>query len=126
MPDPTYGQDKSILNSVKKVVGISAADPSFDDDLYMHINSVFATLNQLGIGPQSGFFIEDDEAKWSDFLLNDPKLNSAQTYMYLKVRLIFDPVNMPGHLVTSMQEQIRELEWRLNVRREETHWAPPA
>lgn len=107
----------SILTSTKKILGIAADYTVFDADIIVHINSVFATLNELGIGPVEGFMIADDTALWSDYILGDSKLNAVQTYMFLRVRLLFDPPNT-SYLMTSMETQARELEWRLNVIRE--------
>lgn len=111
----------SILNSTKKVLGITEDYTAFDPDILMHINGVFSTLHQLGIGPQDGFMIEDALAAWSDFLEDDPRFNSVKTYVYLRVRLAFDP---PGtsYLIESLRKQAVELEWRLNAAREETAW----
>lgn len=104
----------SILNSTKKVLGVDADYDVFDLDILMHINSVFPTLTQLGIGPVNGFMIEDADATWWDFLGDNPNLNSVKTYVYLRVRLLFDPPST-SFVITAMQEQIKELEWRLNV-----------
>lgn len=113
----------SILNNTKRVLGLQEDYDAFDADIILHINSVFGTLNQLGIGPEEGFLIEDAEATWNTFLAGDKRLNPVKTYVYLRVRLLFDP---PGtaYLVLAMQEQIREMEWRLNVQRESTLPAP--
>ena len=109
--------DDSILNSVKKILGIASDYDAFDTDIIIHINSVFSTLNQLGLGPDEGFMIEDDSASWEDFLLDDMRLNAVKTYVYLRVRVLFDPPTT-GFTLTAIQEQIKELEWRLNVVRE--------
>jgi hypothetical protein len=109
----------SIFNSIKKILGIEPDHEEFDADVIMHINSAFATLNQLGIGPDEGFMIEDDEPVWDDFLLGDNRLNSVKTYIGLKVRLAFDPP-ATSFGITAMEKQINELEWRLNVAREDT------
>lgn len=114
----------SILNSVKKNLGLTATYTAFDPDIIMHINTVFSTLNQLGIGPVNGFMIEDDTPVWDTFLGADIRLNSAKTYMYLRVRMLFDPPTT-AHLISAMKEQIQELEWRLNVHIEETIWVDP-
>lgn len=115
----------SILTSTKKVLGIDDSYTAFDTDIIMHINSVFSTLNQLGLGPAQGFMIEDATAVWDDFLgTNSLKLNSVKTYMYLRVRMLFDPPTT-SYLLTAMKEQITEHEWRLNVVREETAWVDP-
>lgn len=111
----------SILDSVKKNLGIEADYTVFDSDILMHINSVFSTLNQLGIGPLGGFMIEDSAANWVDFLDDDPRLNSVKTYMYLRVRVLFDPPATSFHL-TALHQQIMELEWRINAMREDLLW----
>lgn len=107
----------SILVSVRKVLQIATDFTEFDADVIMHINSAFSTLNQLGIGPVSGFMIEDAAATWDTFLLGDPRMNAVKTYVYLRVRLLFDPP-AASYAVDAMKEQIKELEWRLNVVRE--------
>lgn len=114
----------SILTSTKKILGIEETYTPFDVDILMHINSVFSTLNQLGIGPEIGFMIEDSDAVWEDFLGADPRLNSVKTYVYLRVRLLFDPPTT-SYLIEALNKQILELEWRLNVYREGTAWANP-
>jgi hypothetical protein len=108
---------QSILISTKKQLGITADDHAFDLDIIMHINSALGTLNDLGIGPAAGYEIEDDEATWEAFLLGDARLNPAKTYVYLKVRLIFDPPAIAS-VASAYGEMIKELEWRLNVIRE--------
>lgn len=109
----------SILNGTKKALGLDSDYTAFDPEIIMHINSTFNFLNQLGIGSIAGFMIEDSVPVWADFLRSDVNLNAVKTYMFLKVRSIFDP---PGtsYAVAAMQDQIRELEWRLNVYRENT------
>lgn len=114
----------SILTSVKKVCGIPESDESFDVDIVMHINSVLATLNQLGVGPNDGFAIEDATPTWDELLGDDARFNSVKTYVCLRVRLLFDPPPT-SYLIGAHQEQIRELEWRINVLREEDSWVAP-
>jgi hypothetical protein len=114
----------SILDSVKKVLNLSSDYVAFDEDVILHINSVFSTLNQLGIGPEMGFMIQDKNAVWTDFLEGDLRLNNVKSYMYLRVRMLFDPPTI-GFLVESMKEQIKELEWRINVQREGIAWVDP-
>lgn len=115
---------QSILVSTKKVLGIAASDTSFDVDVIMHINSVFDVLNQIGIGPVDGFMIEDDTTTWDAFIGSDKLLNSVKTYMYFRLRLIFDPPTT-SYAIESMNNQIREFEWRLNVQREGVSWTDP-
>lgn len=114
----------SILTSTKKVLGISAEYTAFDEDIIMHINTVFSTLNQIGLGPAEGFQIVDDTAVWSDFLAGDIRLNNVKSYMFMRVKLMFDPPST-SYLITSMQNQINQLEWRLSIEREDTAWVDP-
>lgn len=106
--------DESILTSTKKHLGIVEEYDVFDPEIIMDINSVFSILNQLGVGPEQGFFIEDDAATWDEFTAGDVLINDVKTYMYMKVRLMFDPPTS-GTLVEVMNKQIAEFEWRLNV-----------
>lgn len=107
--------NKSILDSTKKILGISPEYTAFDLDIVTHINTVFTTLEQLGVGPVGGFMIEDASPVWGDYFLGDDKrLNGVKTYIYLRVRLMFDPPTN-SFAMNSLQEQVRELEWRLNV-----------
>lgn len=105
----------SILTSIKKLLGIAEEYEHFDADIIMHINSVFMTLTQLGVGPSGGFYIEDEETIWSDFLPDRDKLQAIKTYMYLRVRLLFDPSSMGSATLSAYERQIQELEWRLNI-----------
>jgi hypothetical protein len=114
----------SILTSTKKVLGIEEGYTAFDPDIVIYINSVFSTLHQLGIGPEDGFSITDATTTWDAFLGTDPRLNSVRAYMYLRVRLLFDPPQT-SYLIDALNAQARELEWRLNVYREETAWTDP-
>ena len=107
----------SILTSTKKILGIDAEYDAFDVDVITHINTAFSTLNQLGLGPEEGFMIEDDSTEWGDFLDDDMNLNSVKTLIYLKVRVVFDPP-ATSFTLDAMNKQIEELEWRLNIYRE--------
>lgn len=113
--------EQSILTSTKKTLGLDEDYEEFDQDIINHINGVFSTLEQLGIGPEGGFMIEDKQATWSDLLGNDNRMNAVKTYVYLRVRLLFDPPTT-GYHQTAAKEQIQELEWRLNVVREGDKW----
>lgn len=105
---------ESILTSIKKLLGITEEYEHFDADLIMHINSVFMILRQIGVGPAEGFHIEDKEAVWTDFLSDASGLEAAKSYMYLKVKLLFDPpISTP--VTEAYNRMINELEWRLNV-----------
>lgn len=113
----------SILDSTKKILGIDADYDAFDLDVITHINSTFAQLAQLGVGPADGFEIEDSSTLWSDFLGANKLINSVKSYMYLKVRMYFDPPTTSFDL-TAKQEQIKELEWRLNVAADKAYVEP--
>lgn len=105
---------ESILTSIKKLLGIDEDYEAFDNDIVMHINSVFMILNQLGIGPADGFSIDDKTTSWNDYLGSKMKmLNAVKTYTYLKVKLLFDPPASSA-AIESINRLISELEWRLN------------
>ena len=106
----------SILNSVKKKLGIQEDYTHFDEDIIMDINSVFMILNQLGVGPDEPFTIEDEDAYWDDFI-NNTRIEAVKSHMYMRVRLMFDPPTS-GFLVDSLKKQIDELEWRMLVQAE--------
>lgn len=104
----------SILLTIKKLLGIGDDYKYFDEDIIIHINSVLMILNQLGIGPEAGFSISDESATWSDFVDNLSMLEAVRSYVYIKVRLLFDPPTS-SFTITALENQIKELEWRLNV-----------
>lgn len=104
----------SILTSIKKLLGITEDYSQFDADIIMHINSVFSTLIQIGIGPKSGFAITGEQETWNDFIGDNKKQQSVISYVYLKVRLLFDPPSS-SVLVSAINEQIKEFEWRLSI-----------
>lgn len=109
---------QSILLTVKKMLGIAAEYRAFDIDIIININAVFLTLNQLGVGPNNPFSISDDIQIWSDFLGDQEDiLQGVQTYVYQRVRLMFDPPTN-SFLVDSMKKQIEEFEWRFNIQAE--------
>ena len=106
----------SILTSIKKLLGIEEDYTHFDTDIIMHINSVLMVLNQLGVGPAEGFIIEDSGALWMDFIpeATPIKLDAVRSFVYLKVKLLFDPPQSSTH-IESINRQLSEYEWRLNV-----------
>ena len=110
--------EESILKSTKKILGLEDEYTPFDLDIITHINAAFSLLNQLGVGQAEGFSIEDDTAEWSEFIVPANQLHLVKTYIYLKVRVVFDP---PGtsFLLEASNNQIKEYEWRLNVFRED-------
>jgi hypothetical protein len=109
--------EQSILISTKKILGIQADYEIFDLDVLTHINAAFSILNQLGVGPVEGFFVEDETAVWDDFIVPDVQKNLVKTYIFLKVRMLFDPP-ATSFLIEAANKQIQEYEWRLNVFRE--------
>ena len=105
---------ESILTSIKKLVGIAEDYTVFDTDFIIYINSAFATLNQLGIGPVEGFSIVDASSKWSDYGVATPMLDHVKSYVYLKVKTIFDPPTSQT-VLDAYNRMIQETEWRLKV-----------
>lgn len=119
--------EQSILKSVKKNLGLEQDYTVFDGEIVTYINTAFSTLNQLGIGAPTGFTIEDDSAVWGEFIsptLMAPMLSNVKTYIYLRVRLIFDPP-VTSYALKSFEDQLHELEWRLSEMRESTDWIDP-
>ena len=113
--------DQSILDSVKKVIGMDPSYTAFDIDIIMHINTQFSKLYNLGVGPKNAAFeIEDKNAKWSDFLQGKTNINMVKTYVYMAVRLIFDPPPT-SFGIEAVKTEIQEMGWRLNVLDDNTH-----
>lgn len=104
---------ESILTSIKAQLGYGEADTGYDEELIMHINTVLMDLRQLGVGPSEGFEIEDETTTWQDFLPNIKKFSAAKTYIYMRVKLIFDSSTMSSALIESYNRQIDKFEWRL-------------
>lgn len=105
---------ESILTSIKKMLGITEEYEHFDADLIMHINSVFMILNQIGVGSNKGFSITGKDETWMDFMSENAQLELVKSYMYLKVKILFDPPQ-GSTVVDAMNRQIGEFEWRLNA-----------
>lgn len=109
---------ESILNSVKKLLGITSEYTAFDVDITIHINSVFMILSQLGVGPTKPFSIMDDTAVWTDFLPEtDSNFEAVKSYMYLKVRTLFDPP-ASSIVMEAMNRMMNEFEYRMNMQAE--------
>lgn len=108
----------SILSTIKKLIGgIAEDDDHFDVDIITHINSVFLELSQIGIGPEEGFSISDKTSTWDEFIEPGTIQNAVRTYVYLKVKLIFDPPSS-SFVVESINKILEKLEWRLNFQAE--------
>lgn len=103
----------TILDDVKHQLGMLPGDTAFDVTTKIHINTVFTTLTQLGVGPLEGFMIESGSETWDQFF-TDKRLNAVKSYVYLRVKLLFDPPTT-GFTTSSYERQIAELEWRLNA-----------
>lgn len=106
--------EASILNSTKKVLGLDEGYDAFDLDVMTFINSALATLDQLGIGPAGGLVIDGPDETWADLSLPDNQLGLAKTYLFLKVRMLFDPP-ATSFAISAFNEQLKEVEWRLNI-----------
>lgn len=105
---------ESILVSIKKTLGLDPDYEAFDLDVIMHINTAFSVLTGLGVGPPDGFAISDDKALWSSYSGDMVRLASVKSYVFGKVRLLFDPP-ATSFAITAMERQVAEMEWRLNV-----------
>lgn len=101
----------SILTSIKKLLGIAEDYTAFDQDIILHINSVFSILHQMGVGPDTTFIISGKESTWSQFTTNKD-IESLKTLVYLRVRILFDPP-ASSVLMDAINKTISELEWRL-------------
>lgn len=116
--------EQSILLSTKKNLNLDKEYDAFDHDIITFINSTFSVLHDLGIGPDDGFMIEGPEEVWADYIsTNNIALNQVKSYVYLKVRMLFDPPQT-SFLIEAMEKQVREHEWRLNSRREVELYEP--
>lgn len=117
--------EESILKSIKKLLGITDEYTHFDTDIMIHINMVFSVLYQLGVGPSFPFKITGDTETWDMFMKtwktgeNRFDIDMVKTYIYLKVRLLFDPPSNSS-VAEAFNAQAAELEWRLNVACDET------
>ena len=105
---------ESILTSIKKMLGYEEDDTGYDDEIIMHINSVLMDLTQLGVGPAEGFEIEDETSTWQDFISDVKKFSGVKTYIFMRVKLIFDSATMSSALIESYNKQCDRFEWRLN------------
>lgn len=106
--------EESILDYVKKILGIQKDYTHFDPDIIYGINAAFGVLTQLGVGPEEGFMISDNTAKWNDFVSDTTRLSLIKEYVCLKTRLLFDPPTSSS-LIDAINKSIAEYEWRLYV-----------
>ena len=105
---------ESILDSIKKLIGIEDTETYFDSDIVTGVNSAFSSLNQIGIGPDDGFSISDNTKVWNDYLTDVRTLELVKSYVHLKTKLLFDPPSSSS-IVDIINKEISEFEWRINV-----------
>lgn len=106
--------EESILKTIKQLIGCPDGFEQFDLDLTIHINSAFAILTQLGVGPKEGYRITGPDNVWSEFEEDAQKSSLIKDYVYIKTRLLFDPPTSSA-LMDSLKEQLKEMEWRLYI-----------
>jgi len=106
--------DESILNQIKQALGLMPDYTPFDMEIKMHLNAALAHLTQLGVGPEGGFSVTGPEQKWSDLIDDDKTLSNVTSYVYLRVKMLYDPPST-AHLLNSYEELIREEAFRISV-----------
>lgn len=111
--------EPSILKSVKKMLGVPVDHPEFDPEIIIFINSAFSSLSELGVGPSTGISVEDDQATWESTGLTQNALALARVFIFLKVKLLFDPPPT-SYLIDAVEKQITQQEWRLREFHDET------
>lgn len=116
-PSPTSAIENSILNTIKKMLGLDASYKAFDTDIIVLINSELMTLHQYGVGPKTGFLITGETEIWADFLPEDKLIESVKSYIYIKVRIIFDPPPS-SYVLSAYQSQADEWLWRIKEQME--------
>lgn len=103
----------SILNTIKKLLGIDIADDSFDVDITIGINAAIFSLSQMGVGPNNTFLLTSVDQTWSDYIGNSTiNLESVKNYLYLKTKMVFDPPTN-STVIESFNKTIQEFEWRM-------------
>lgn len=108
----------SILNSVKEDIGISPEDKDFDEQLIRYINTTLMIVYQLGYG-DSEFNISSADDSWTDFeklYTGKSDIAEIKTYVSNRVRQLFDPAGITSSMNNAINEQNRELEWRINYK----------
>lgn len=115
---------ESILTSTKSALGIAEDDTAFDSEITMHINSVLADVHQLGIGPDDGYEIADATETWADLLVDEKRYNGVASYVFLKVKMLFDPPSV-GYVLTAYEKVLDKMEWRISNARENIVFPTP-
>lgn len=113
----------SIFVTIKKMLGLNDDYTPFDADVLVHINSALMTLNQMGIGPKEGFIVTDYDTTWDEFLQDKKMFGGVKTWVYLQVKMLFDP---PGNsfVMDAYKNQADQILWRLNVQAESMEEMP--
>lgn len=106
--------EESILNDIKKMLGIDSSYEHFDLDIIIGINAAISTLTQLGVGPEDGYRISGPNDVWSDYLKDDKRLEFVKQYIYIQTRLVFDPPSS-SYVNSSYEKILEELKWRIEV-----------
>lgn len=106
--------EESIFESIKSLLGPDASYDVFDQDILIHINTAISVLTQLGVGPATGFMVTGSDETWRDFIGDDKILQMVKTYIYMKVKMAFDPPTNSS-VLNAYNEACKEYEWRLNV-----------
>jgi hypothetical protein len=105
--------DPSILNAIKKLLGIDVEDDSFDEDIKININTSILSLSQMGIGSPNGFIVTSADQKWDNYIPDKTiNLEGVKTYIYLKTKLIFDPPASQT-IIQAIESTLKELEFRM-------------
>ena len=108
--------DGSILQTIKKLIGIAPTDDAFDTDILICINTSFDRLNTLGIGPEEGFRITDDTTTWNEYLTDGKLIDSVKDYVFFSTKIMFDPGGSNSYVIDAYQKQIDKLEFLFNVK----------
>lgn len=110
----------SILNTIKKMLGLDPEYDAFDQELVVFINTALSNLHQIGVGPANGFMINGSEESWSELLPSEvtPIVQNVKSYIYITVKMLFDPPGATNHS-NALNESLKELTWRISVKREE-------
>lgn len=116
-PDESINVENSILLTIKKLLGITPEYTHFDSDVIAYINSVFLELSQIGVDDKNSFFITDYKNCWDELMPESNLLNAIKMFVYLKVKLLFDPPTNTG-VIDSINRQIDHLVWRINIESE--------
>lgn len=104
--------DDSILNTIKKLLGLPEDINDFDQDVIIGINTTFGILAQIGVGPSTGFLITDDSSTWNDYIPEGKNLEMIKTYVYMKTKMQFDPPQSSA-VSEAMNKILAETEWRI-------------